>query len=83
MRKSIQDVRAGRQKVLFGVDKLEMLVADLAVELLRLVHVVGAGNNVVETAHMKRLREHILWLAENSDSQFELGTLEVGDASKE
>lgn len=78
MRRSLQDVRAGRQRVLFGVDKLEMLVADLAVELLRLVSVVGAGNDGVETAHMKRLREHILWLAENSDSQFELG--EVGNA---
>lgn len=74
MRRSMRDAGATRQKVLFGIDKLELLVADLAVELLRLIQ---RGSPTVQhtddTFHVKRLKEHVLWVSENSDSSFELG----------
>lgn len=68
MRKGPRDVKNERQRALFGVDRLERHVADLTVELLRLV-----GSDVSrETAHTKRLRTWLELYTELQRSDFEL-----------
>lgn len=67
-RRGPQDVGAQRQRALFGVDRLERHVADITVELLRLV-----GSDVSrETAHTKRMRSWLELYTELQRSDFEL-----------
>lgn len=79
MRRSVRDVAALKQRTLFGVDKLELLVADVAVELLRLRDFVLQMEELPthvsrETTHVKRLKAHIESVCDLVDSQFELDT---------
>lgn len=79
MRKGPGDVNARRQRALFGVDRLERHVADITVELLRLLSGSSDGNSVSrETAHVKRLRSWLELYTEFQRSDFELdGVTEV------
>jgi len=61
-----RDVANKRQRVLFGVDALERHVADLTVELLRLI----PSSSV--TAHVTRMRAYIEEYQEHQRSDFEL-----------
>jgi len=77
MRNGPRDVQARRQRALFGVDRLERHVADLTVELLRLVQGSSVEHDVSrETAHVKRLRSWLELYTEFQRSDFELSGLE-------
>lgn len=73
MRKGPRDIANERQRVLFGVDRLERHVADLTVELLRLVRAQDVPR---ETAHVKRLCTWLELYTELQRSDFELSGLE-------
>jgi len=78
MRKGPRDVANKRQRVLFGVDRLERHVADLTVELLRLIEDSSVEHNVSrETAHVKRLRSWLELYTELQRSDFELDGLDA------
>lgn len=87
MRRGPGDVGAKRQRVLFGVDRLERHVADLTVELLRLVRARDdvSRETQCETAHVKRLKSWLELYLELQRSDFELGELtkEVSDGTPE
>jgi len=74
MRKGPREVATERQRALFGVDRLERHVADITVELLRLVD--GLSGEVTdvsrETAHVKRLKSWLELYTELQRSDFEL-----------
>lgn len=70
MRRGPLDVRAGRQRVLFGVDALERQMADITVCLLCV-----ARETKCETVspHWVRLQEWLVCYADRQRSDFELG----------
>lgn len=73
MRNGPREVQAKRQRVLFGVDRLERHVADLTVELLRLVQGSSVPHDVSrETTHVKRLKSWLELYTELQRSDFEL-----------
>lgn len=72
MRKGPRDVATLRQRALFGVDRLERHVADITVELLRLVKEGEPRDVSRETAHVKRLCSWLELYTELQRSDFEL-----------
>lgn len=75
MRHGLRDVKAARQRSLFGVDKLERLLFDVCTELVRHHDKLGVDPN----PHMMRIRAELLEYADRQRSDFELG--EVSDGS--
>jgi len=83
MRKGPRDVGAERQRALFGVDRLERHVADITVELLRLVRAGEVRDVSRETAHVKRLCSWLELYTELQRSDFELdGGTSDGETTK-
>jgi len=81
MRRGPKDMQNDRQRALFGVDRLERHVADLTVELLRLVRARVCETDVSrETAHVKRLCTWLEMYTELQRSDFEIPE-EVSDVS--
>lgn len=78
MRKGPRDVRNERQRALFGVDRLERHVADITVEVLRLVLARDGVEHDVsrETQHVKRMKSWLELYQELQRSDFELSGLE-------
>jgi len=73
MRKGPRDIANQRQRALFGVDRLERHVADLTVELLRVVRAQDVSR---ETAHVKRMCTWLELYTELQRSDFEFDGLE-------
>jgi len=75
MRRSQRDVLVDRQRTLFGVDRLERMVADMGVELLRMhTQCVALGvSRETHSAHIERIKAWLLLYTEIQRSDFELG----------
>lgn len=84
MRRGPNDVYGARQRTLFGVDRLERLVADMVSEVLRLIAERDARLGVShETAHTQRMKSWLIQYIELQRSDFELGDEENSDGTSE
>lgn len=69
MRHGLRDVQAARQRGMFGVDKLERLVFDIANELLRCARKAEIEENV----HLTRIASELLEYVDAQGSDWEIG----------
>jgi len=88
MRRSIRDAAAERQRELFGVDKLERLIGDMASELVRVIQRVDGlcvhldtEFSARETAHLERVKAWLLAYEEQQKAEWNgiLAKAEVRD----
>lgn len=84
MRRGPNDVYGARQRTLFGVDRLERLVADMVSEMLCLIAERDTRLGVSrETAHTQRMKSWLIQYIELQRSDFELGNEENSDGTSE